>query len=85
MEHWANNEQRQRNKRTTYVDRYEFEEPILCEGRDDDFMSSLRVVIEERESASMSLDEDLSRFVEGTGRMLAEQGWRIDTKTLFNL
>ena len=56
-------------KKNTYVDRDEFEQAVLGEDRDYDFMTSLRVVIEEGQTSSVCLHEALGGIVEGGVRM----------------
>jgi len=46
-----------------YIDRYEFEQTILCEDGNNDLVTGFRIVIKQWETASMSLDKTLGSIV----------------------
>ena len=69
----------------TDVYRYEFEETVLRENRDDHLVTSLSIGVEEGNAASMCLNEEFGGFPKSGRGMFAGKGWRSNAQLFLNI
>ena len=68
-----------------YIDRDKFEETILCQNGHDNLVSGFGVVIEQREAASVGLNEYFGGIVESAAGMIPEHRRSGHAKALFDI
>ena len=55
-----------------YINGYELEETILRENRNNDLVTSLRIVVKQWQTASVGLNKALCRIVKSSVRMFVD-------------
>jgi hypothetical protein len=68
-----------------YIDRDEFEEAILCQHGHDDLVPGFSVIIEQRKTASVGLNEYFGGIVERAAGMIPEHRRRGHAKALLDV